>query len=720
MTAKDMLLEIGTEELPARFVPDALEMLKSLAEERLGSVGLSFKNAQVFGGPRRLALLVSGLAGKGEEKVRESLGPGVSQSKDQEGNWTPAAQGFARSQGVALDQLEVRDTNRGPRLCAVRRIEGVYADKILPELLPGLIRALSFPKTMVWEDTRFPFARPIRWIVALYGPGIVKFEIAGVKSNRKTWGLTLQSDKPLDISAPARYVPLLRNRCVIVDPKERLERIEKQILQTTKSVKGHVDLEESSGLMEEVVHLVEHPVALLGQFDSKYLSLPAEVLITSMKKHQKFFPVVSHSSSSDSHEEKNNSALGSPAKGRGTLLPCFVGIRHGISENQGVVREGYERVLSARLSDAAFFFEQDQKCRLEDRVPSLEGIVFLQPLNLFHKTTRVRKLAKQISSFIELPEDAMEEVDRMALLSKADLVTNMVGEFPELQGVMGRLYAEGSEKPVVAQGLEQHYWPLTADGQLPESTQASVVSVADKIDSLAGNFLMGNVPTGSQDPYGLRRAAAGVVRIIRERKWRLSLSTVLEFALSPESFPMSSAALQEKTGPVLMDFLKQRWTVLMENQGYRFDEVQAVSFCLNDLVDAEDRLKGLHDIRQHPDFEPLTVSFKRANNIVLQAKQKKIDYSQGWGQEDNIKEAAHASLLSAVKNSEREMLGILTSGRPYLDAFQCLVRLRSPIDDFFQHVMIMVSDEKERAQRLALMDDIVSLFRKIADLSCLQ
>ncbi len=704
---KDLLLEIGVEELPARFVPRALEELQGLAKARLDGKGLTYKSIRTLGTPRRLALIVTELASKGKDLVQESLGPGLAQAKDAEGNWTPAAQGFARSQGTTPEKLETRQTDRGERLCAVKHQEGLHAEKILPELLPELIKKIPFAKNMVWEEGRFSFARPIRWIAALYGSRPVKFQLAGIKSGKKTLGLRFQTKKPIEITSPSRYQPLLKDRCVVVDPAERRALIEKQIQQTGKSVHGHIPMEKFGDLLDEVVHLVEHPVAILGKFDPEYLSLPSEILVTSMKKHQKFFPIF--------HD----------AKSGGTLLPNFIGIRNGISENQAVVREGYERVLSARLSDAAFFFGQDRKTRLEEKAPQLKGVLFQKELGtVWDKTARVERLARAIYSQLNnLPAETGEAAGRVAFLAKADLVTAVVGEFPELQGVMGRLYALADGEPSrVADGIEQHYWPLTADGELPKSEAGALVSLADKLDTLAGDFLVGLIPTGSADPYGLRRAAIGILRILSDRQWRLDLRALAEQAVL--AFPETVKGDRAKTVQTLADFFKQRWSALMEAKGYRFDEIEAVaSVRFGDAVDAEQRLKALHDIRRHPDFAPLSIAFKRAANILSQARKKDwfaAHESKGSSvQGDRLAEPAEKELFSAYENIARTAAPHLESFN-YDDALKELVKFKAPVDEFFIKVMVMAPEQELAANRLTLLKSVETLFRRVADFSLLQ
>ncbi len=694
---KDVLLEIGAEEIPARFMPEALKALAAGAQKAFEGAGLSFQKLETFGTPRRLALLVHGLAERAAARTQEFLGP-AAQAKDPAGNWTPAAQGFARSQGTTPEKLEVKETDRGTRLSFVRRMEGEDAAALLPTLLPGLVRGLSFPKGMVWEESRFAFARPLRWILALHGVKPVKFPLAGLKSGVTTRGLRFRERRPLAVPAPAKYVSLLRDHCVIVDPVERRRLIEKQILQAVQTVKGRVPLETEGDLLDEVTHLVEHPVAVLGNFNPDFLDLPAEALVTSMKKHQKFFPVFDPSGQ--------------------RLLPHFVGLRNGLSENQAVVREGYERVLAARLSDASFFFKTDRKRPLPDYGGDLKGISFLSPtLNLADKKDRVAALVSFLCHRLKMDDRTRSAASRIVELSKNDLATGMVGEFPELQGVMGRVYAlADGEPPDVARGVEEHYWPLTAEGTLPSAATAALASLADKLDTLAGNFLIGKIPTGSQDPYGLRRASLGVLRILSERGWPLSLPDAIRSALQSLPDVLGDRLKAQKS---LEDFFRRRWSALREAKGFRCDETLAVSSLRFDEVpDADKRLEALRAVRRHPDFEPLSTAFKRASNILAQARKKGAAIN-GEMDADRFSLPAEKSLherWAAVRDRAERLL----CEKNYGSALSALVELRRPVDDFFSGVVVMDPDAGLAANRLALLDRVVDLFRRVADFDKLQ
>jgi glycyl-tRNA synthetase beta chain len=697
---KDLLLEIGTEEIPARFLEPALSAFRATGQDRLSKAGFTFKDVHVYGTPRRLTFFVEGLSAKAADQEQEFLGPALAQAKDAEGHWTPAAQGFARSQGTTPEKLGSRETERGPRLVFLKKTLGAPTEKILPSLLPDLIRSIPFPKSMVWEESRLAFARPIRWIVALYGLKTVAFTLAGVKAGRRTWGLRFHSRRPFDIPAPHRYAPLLKNHCVIVDPAERRALIVKQIDHVAKTHHGYIPMERCADLLEEVSHLVEHPVAVVGKFDPRFLAVPQEVLVTSMKKHQKYFPVFKEASC-------------------GELLPCFVAVRNGLSDNQAIVREGYERVLTARLSDAAFFFSEHAKRPLASRVPDLNGIAFLSPtLHMGDKTDRVCRLTEHVCDLAKETPAVGQEAARIALLGKADLTTGLVGEFPELQGVVGRLYAErDGESPIVSRGIEEHYWPLTAEGPLPTSAAATIVSLADKMDTLAGNFLSGKIPSGSQDPYGLRRAAVGILRILESRGTAFSLSTLVRQSM----MLLQPAHLgdPEKAGKSLMDFFQQRWSALAEGRGFRPDEIEAVAASgFDDVGEAWARLSALRDIRRHPDFGPLSVAFKRAANLLKQAE-KKGEAPQGGAQEELFRTDAERHLAAQIR--ERAVFAEpLLANREYSTLLSGLVSLRRVVDDFFVAVVVMDPDMALRQNRLRLLSAVRDLFNRVADFSRLQ
>ncbi len=698
MTSKDALLEIGCEELPSSFVPLGMRQLKTIAEQSLREHHISFKSVCVFGTPRRLAVCIQDIAAHSPDQQKKVMGPSAAASKDAVGQWTPAALGFARKHGLKPANLELEND----RLSATLHIKGVGARNLLAELFPQWVARLEFPKTMVWEPTKFKFPRPIRWFTAMLGSDLVLFALAGVRSGRFTYGLSLQSSKKIPVAQCSKYVGLLKNECVLVDPAARREAIHKLSEQAVKRVHGHVLMREA--LLEEVSGLVEHPAAILGNFDPTYLQLPREVLVTCIEHHQKFFPV---------------ETLGDAPK----LLPHFIGIRNGMSVHQELVKEGYERVLAARLSDARFFYQQDRRTPLSAKVDALRGVTFQKNLGtLFDKKERVKALLDALCQKLGWGETERTQVLRAAELCKADLVTEMVGEFPELQGTMARVYASvDQEDPAVAHSLEEHYWPITLSGALPSTALAAAVAVADKLDTLAGDFALGLIPTGSADPYGLRRAAVGVLRILEAQRWPVPLEWLIDQALSV--LPKDVLVHRDKTRQDLLQFMQQRLAAVLEERGFQHDEVEAVLARIWEIPETLARLQALHEIRKRPEFSSLAGSFKRAMNIVREVNPKGAMLptapSENGVQTDLLKEPSEQNLFQTFQNLEQHLEQHIQGGA-YGPALESMVSLRDPLDQFFKGVMVMAEDTSLRANRLALLSGIVRLFLRIADFSKLQ
>jgi glycyl-tRNA synthetase beta chain len=701
---KEALLEIGSEELPASFIAPGMRQLKALAEESLKTSGLTYTAIETHGTPRRLAIVIQGLSDHSPDQKKVVIGPPSAIAKDAQGQWTPAAMGFARKQGLKPSDL----TMDKDRLSAILHIKGVATRQLLADLFPQWISRLEFPKSMVWEPTKFRYPRPIRWIAALYGSDLVSFSLAGVRSARWTLGIGPWAPKKIPIAQAGKYAILLKNQCVLVDTASRQDTIRRFADQAVKRVHGKVHM--SAALLEQVANLVEHPVAILGNFDPAYLDLPKEVLITCLEHHQKYFPVLGP------HPNPLPKGEGADRPGEAKLLPHFVGIRNGMSVHQEIVREGYERVLSARLADARFFFNQDRRTPLSSKVDALKGVMFQQKLgSLYDKQERLKKLLVEI-----LPgNNKLTDAVHAAGLCKADLVTEMVREFPELQGIMARIYAlADGESEELSSALEQHYWPITRTSPLPISDVAAAIALADKLDTLAGDFAVGLIPTGSADPYGLRRAAVGVIRILEDRKWPLSLGKILMQAL--ESQPAAVCTNAADTWEKLNTFMKQRLSALLEERGYKFDEIDAVLEAgLTEIDDILNRLKALHDLRASKEFEPLSVAFKRGKNIVLQAikaGRKVVDYHV---QSELFKEVAEKQLFETLEKVQEEVDRHVKT-KSYYDALVAMTPLRQPLDDFFTGVMVMDKDIALQTNRLALMLSLARVFSNVADFSKLQ
>ncbi len=688
---KDFLLEIGTEPLPARFVQQALDQLLAGAEARLKEERLGLLGAQTFGTHRRLALSLSGVDERSLPLKKEVAGPPARLLKDEHGRFTAQAEGFARKQGVAPEELETMETPKGSFLVARLCVPGEPAAKVLARVMPALIGSLQFPKTLEWEESGFRFGRPIRTLAALYGKTVVPFKLAGLRSGRLVSGLPFSAAKPLSLASAAAYRGALKDRLVLVDVEERRAVLVRRLEDSARLAGGRLDADEA--LIEETTHMTEHPVPVAGSFEERYLDLPPELLSLVLKKQLKFFPL----------------------RGKNGLLPSFIGVRDGVSEGQARVREGFERVLSARLSDAAFFLERDRKTRLEDKLPMLARVTYQKVLGTMeNKTARVRALSKTLCE--ALSPDPLDEtaVERIASLCHADLVTEVVKEFPELQGVMGGFYARQDglgEK--VALGLAEFYYPAAAKGPVPATREAAAVSLAGKLDSLAGHFAAGSVPTGSADPFALRRQATGVLRILLEKQLPLDLAALLREALALQ--PVEGRG---QTAAELLEFVWVRAQSLFEERGYKADEIRSVKEGWHEhLPRTLLRLAAVHAVRRNPEFEPLAAAFKRASNILRQAK---VSAQDGTAPErEKLKEEAELSLFDALAAAEEQVSAKLADGA-YEDGLKGLVTLKPGLDAFFEGVMVMTEDQELRRQRLALLDKLVRLFKSIADISEIQ
>ncbi|MFQ5866861.1 MAG: glycine--tRNA ligase subunit beta [bacterium] len=697
--ADDLLLEIGTEELPATCIEPALEQMEALSKKLFSEERIPFKDIKTYGTPRRLILFMREVARKQDDLILEVLGPSKKAAFDSEGNPTKAAIGFAKSQGVEVGDLVARKVEKGEYVFALKRESGRAALKVLIKILKQIISGISFPKSMRWPQSNIRFARPIRWILALYGTKTVNFSLGKLKAGRLTRGHSLLSSKPIMVKNIAEYEELLKNNYVIIDQEKRKKTIEKAISNAIRKIKGR--LLEDKELLDEVNYLLEYPTAVVGRFDEKYLKLPPEVLITCLRHHHKYFSLLD---------------------GEGRLLPYFVGLRDGISEYMENVREGYQRVLSARLKDAEFFFEQDTKKKLDENVEKLKGVVFQEELGtLYEKTQRIIKLSDIIAG-LSNANCKKSTLKRIALLCKADSVTEMVGEFPELQGIMGKEYATISgEEKIVADGIYEHHLPLSGGGELPHSIEGAIVSIADKVDTITGDFCVGFLPSGSQDPYGLRRQAQGVIRIILDKRLNLPLDILINEASG--LLRKSAHFTRQRLGKIseiknqVLQFFRQRLESVLAEAGVKYDEIDAtLAVGFSNLVDAELRVLSIHKLRKSPDFEAIIIAFKRARNILKQAEDWKIKVLSSQFNEKELKEAEEKRLFEGSNKIEKETEKFLKK-REYQEAVEKLVSLRKPVDDFFDKVMVMVEDRQLRNNRLALLNKIVDLFCKVADFS---
>jgi len=682
--SKNLLLEIGTEEVPAHVMPGILKELKEKAEKALQENRVAFENVRTIGTPRRTALLVTGLAESQEDVESENRGPSVQIAFDADGNPTKAAQGFARGQKVDPKDLVVKDGY----VYAMVYEKGQATAELLKTILPELISSLSFPNNMRWRDLDFKFIRPLRWIVALLGSEVIPFEVAEVQSGRVSRGhrfLSPTKDKngEFEIADADSYEQACEAQFIIVDQERRKAMIREQIVETAKANGGQAEISED--LLEEVLYLVEYPTALCGKFDDKYLALPPETVITPMRDHQRYFPVKS---------------------AEGKLLPLFITVRNGGKEHLETVQHGNERVLRARLEDAQFFFDEDRKKSLEEHREKLKTVVFQQGLgNMYEKSERLAELADFIASELKADEKVTKHAHRAAILCKADLVTGMVTEFTELQGIMGREYAKlDGECEKVAVAIDEHYMPRFAGDSQPQSEAGRIVSTADKIDTIVGTFSRGKIPTGSQDPFALRRQALGLVNMMIEAKWQLSLSKVV--AKSMDLYGITDEAARQKMQQDVADFMRLRLKNVLEE--VRYDVVDAVLADVDDLYAVSLRAQAVQKFVSD-DAVAHIQALVRASNLAAKAEKE--------GFEESLFQVEAEKTLGQVCKATASSVESLIAGQDYVGAIDALTELTQPIDKFFEDVMVMDKDEAIRNNRLGLLKSIDMLAGRVADFS---
>ena len=710
-----LLFEIGTEEIPAKFMPGILKQLKELAAAKMQELRIPFEDITVYGTPRRMAFIADGVAETQADVVVEAKGPSVKIAYVS-GAPSKAAQGFARGQGVDVKDLVVRDNY----VYAVKHLAGQPVVELLPGLLMDILTSLSFPKTMRWADYEFRFVRPIRWMVALFGDQIIPVEICGVKSGKFSMGhrFMQQSLKAaaesqgllsaaiskvgnkvysalagvkgaVEIPSAGDYKKVMYDNFVMVDQDERRALILQQIKDLAAQNGGEAEINED--LLEEVNYLVEWPTALCGKFEEKFLSLPKECIITPMREHQRYFPVLDED---------------------GNLLNKFITVRNGGSEHLDIVTHGNERVLRARLSDAEFFFNEDRATKLEDRLEKLKTVSFQEGLgNMYDKSERLVKMAEMLRFAINTPVDE-EELRRCALLCKTDLVTGMVIEFTELQGVMGREYALlDGEKPEVATGIFEHYLPRFAGDALPATTIGRIVGIGDKLDNICATFSRGLAPTGSQDPYALRRQALGVINILLDANYHISLAKIIAGTLYLLDIK------PEETGklvPQIMEFFKQRLRNLLMDQGIRYDVIDAVFADKrnDDMVDLAVRCKALAAYVEAGNAEPLVQVSVRVSNLCKKIE-KEVAISGAL-----FKDESENKLHEVVAAVSKEIIPEIVL-YDYAAVLKAGEKVIEPVNTFFDNVMVMDEDENVKNNRLAMLEEVRGIVNAVGDLSLL-
>lgn len=691
---RNCLIEIGVEELPASYIAPALEQLRSEVERGLEAQGVSHGLVLPMGTPRRLGLFVAGLPEKQDDRVETITGPPESAAYDAKGLPTKAAQGFATKQGVEIGDLRVEDTERGRYIAVEKKIEGRATGELLVDLLGGIIPRLGFPKTMTWGRGSLRFARPMRWLVALLDGEVLPLEVEGIKAGRKSCAHRFFGDKrefDIDKADLNGYRDTLRKNHIIVDSLERTETVRKQVEEAITGNGAKTVI--SDALVGVVTNLVEWPTAMVGKFDDAFLEVPREVLETAMIHHQRYFPVESD---------------------KGQLQSRFVFVSNGNSNHTDQIVAGNERVLRARLADAQFFYREDRKRSMEEHSKGLATVTWQEQLGSYAaKAERMKALGDKVGKALGLDDEAIGRVCKAACLCKADLVTGMVGEFPELQGVMGRIYfrAEGGDVEV-ARAIEEHYQPRAAGGALPSTTTGALLSLIDKIDSIVGCFRVGLAPTGSQDPYALRRQALGVIRILREHgEWTLPLTGLI--ASAAEGFGDLGETCNDET----LEFIKQRVRNLLIEEGNRSEVVDAIFVTADDEIRSLcAKVQALSEIVDQPDFREIAHAAKRVLNILRQAEAKleRSEFTRPAGA--TATEDAERGLADALPQIQSKVASCWSKG-DHLGAFHALATLRPQVDAFFDQVRVMDVEEAQRDFRLALLAEFRALFADIADIS---
>ncbi|PAD66909.1 glycine--tRNA ligase subunit beta [Bacillus sp. 7586-K] len=682
MSKQDLLIEIGLEEVPAHYVTDASNQFTTKVSEWLNDKKLSYGEVKSYSTPRRLAVLVKEVDEKQPDIEEEAKGPARKIAVDENGNWTKAAIGFSKGQGANVEDIYFKEINGVEYVHVQKSIKGQETKTLLTELRQIII-GLTFPKNMRWGNQDMRYIRPIKWIVALFGKEIIPFEIAGVTTNSYTFGHRFLGSQ-VEIAAPSLYEALLLEQFVLADPIKRKEAIVNQLSEMEAEQNWVIPIDAE--LLEEVNNLVEYPTALFGKFEADYLSLPDEVLVTTMKEHQRYFPV------------RNQS---------GELQPFFVTVRNGDHNHLENVARGNEKVLRARLSDANFFYKEDQKLKIEDAVLKLDKIVFHEELGtLGEKVKRIVKIAEILSDKLKVSEEEKKDVARAASICKFDLVTHMVYEFPELQGKIGEKYARISgEKEAVALAVNEHYMPRHADDEIPNSNVGGIVALADKLDTIVGFFAINKIPSGSQDPYALRRQASGIVQILLAKNWKLALPELFDLTLDFYKEKAKSDTKQE-----LLSFFKLRLKYVFAEEKIRHDIVDAVLESSNiEVTSLVNRAKVLNEISKTERFKEEVESLSRVMNIAKKGIEKEINPQLF---ENEYEETLYKEYLRI----STDVSTLLTNGQEK-EGYQLLASLKEVINAYFDHTMVMAENEIVKENRLAQMVKLSKLIQSFAQMN---
>lgn len=679
-----LLFEIGVEELPARYVNSAMDQLKTNIVKSFNENRIIFDEVNVYSTPRRLTVIVNNICEKQSDLEEEVKGPAKRIAVDAEGNYTKPLLGFMKSKGIKEEDLYFKQVGKEEYAFGKIKQDGQITSKVLKSILPEAIKSMTFPKAMRWGGKNMRFIRPIRWMVCILNDSVLDIELEGIVSSNTTKGHRFLGESEFEVNTLNEYLTKLEENFVILNQDERKELIKKQCDDVAKSLGGEIEFDEE--LLEEVTHLVEYPTAFYGEFDEDYAKLPKEVVITPMKQHQRYFPVLKD----------------------GKLLPNFIAVRNGDSHRIDNVKKGNEKVLEARLADALFFYKEDTKKSLESYIEKLKTVVFQAKLGtVYDKSLRIEKLANDILEKLN-ETDIKEDTLRAAKLCKADLVTGMVFEFTELQGVMGREYAKVSgENENVAEAIFEHYLPRFAGDILPATKSGIVLSIADKLDSIAGFFAIGIQPTGSQDPYALRRQALGIINILMDNNLDISLRELVLLTLDNYSFIEFD---KDEVLNQIMEFFKDRIKNLFRDLGIRYDVIDAIlSSNIDDIADMYARAKALNSWIDKGELVEMLTAFNRVATLAEKAETNEVNINL-------MREEAEFNLYQQFQEISSNVEHLLAN-KEYTKALDAFASLRPAIDNMFDSVMIMDKDEAIKNNRLAILKQIYDIMLNICDLS---
>ncbi|MBY0122323.1 glycine--tRNA ligase subunit beta [Bacillus sp. S/N-304-OC-R1] len=685
MTKRDLLLEIGLEEMPARFVTNSMNQLSDRIQAWLMEKKIGFDNITAYSTPRRLAVLVTEVVEAQEDIHEEAKGPARKIALDENGEWTKAAVGFCRGQGASVEDIYFKEINGIEYVHVKKFIQGQETIKLLPEL-QQIITAMTFPKNMKWANNDLRYIRPIKWLLALFGSEVIPFSITDVETSNWTLGHRFLGSK-IEINDPRDYVKALLGQYVIVDSMERKEAIVSQLEKIAEENEWVIPIDEE--LLEEVTNLVEYPTALFGRFEEEFLEIPEEVLITSMKEHQRYFPVKSN---------------------EGKLLPFFVTVRNGGHEHLEKVAKGNEKVLRARLSDAAFFYKEDQKSEIDSLLAKLTSIVYHEEIGtLSEKVSRVRMLTNEMANKLELSSEEKQTADRASEICKFDLVTNMVYEFPELQGFMGEKYAlQKGEKPAVAIAINEHYMPRNAEDNTPASNAGAALSIAEKMDTIAACFAIGIIPSGSQDPYALRRQATGIVQTLINKEWNIPLEWLINSALSlAEKAGIAKKSICELSNE-LTSFFKLRIKHILQERHIRYDLIEAVlGNEIGSLPSIVRRAEVLENRKNDAGFKESMEALSRVLNISAKAENPREVNPELFENE------FETNLFNKYADIKEQLAAQISEN----DEFELLISMKPEIDHYFENTMVMADRQEIRENRLNQMVQLAKMIKKFANVN---